>query len=168
MDQKLPRILGAFVAIAAVAVVLALVLGGDDDSDDDAQAEKRAFNASAVTQVLVPPALEMRIAGEMKGDPIGTGAALITRRIPQAPRPGGEPIPLDLAIQMSQPGGSFEANFTGTVQVTRRGVEIVKGNADVSNGTDRYEGITGSFELTGRNPPETVASKFAMKGTLEY
>ena len=35
MDQRLPRILGALVAMAAVGVVLALVLGGGDDDDDD-------------------------------------------------------------------------------------------------------------------------------------
>jgi hypothetical protein len=168
MDPRLPRILGALVALAAVGVVLALVLGGGDDDDDDTQAQKRTMDATALTHVLTPTALEMRAAGEMEGEPIGKGAALITRRIPQAPRPGGEPVPLDLAIVFSQPGGAFEAKFTGTVQVTRRGTELVSGNADVSNGTDRYEGITGSFKLNGRNPPEAIASEFTMKGTLEY
>jgi hypothetical protein len=169
MDPRLPRILGALVALAAIGVVLALVLGGGDDDDDDAaQAQKRPMNVTALTRVLTPPGLEMRVAGEMEGEPIGKGAALITRRIPQAPRPGGEPVPLDLAIAFSQPGGSFDAKFTGTVQVTRNGTELVNGSADVSNGTDRYEGITGSFDLRGRNGPDDVASRFAMKGTLEY
>ena len=167
MDQRLPRILGALVALAAVGVVLALVLGGGDD-DEDTAAQNHPLTGRARTQVLSPTGLTMRVAGEVIGDPIGDTAVLITRRIPQAPRPGGEPIPLDLAMLFSQPGGSFEAQFTGTIQITPRGQEIVNGSADVSHGTERYEGIKGSFDLNGRNAPDAVASKFTLKGNLEY
>jgi hypothetical protein len=168
MDPRLPRILGALVAVAAVGVVLALVLGGSDDDDDDAAAQKHTLDAQALTQVISPTGLKMRVVGEVTGEPAGDLAVLITRRIPQAPRPGGEPVPLDLAMVLSQPGGSFEAHVTGTVQVTPKGQELVNGSADVSQGTDRYEGITGSFDLKGNNAPGAVASRFALKGNLEY
>ena len=168
MDQRLPRILGALVALAAVGVVLALVLGGDDSDDDDAAAQEHTLNARARTQVISPTGLKMRVVGEVVGEPTGDLAVLITRQIPQAPRPGGEPIPLDLAMVLSQPGGSFQAHVVGTVQITRTGQELVNGKADVSDGTDRYEGITGSFDLKGDNDPGAIASQFTLKGNLEY
>jgi len=169
MDQRLPRILGVLVGLAAIGVVLALVLGGGDDSDDDdAAAQNHPVNAVARTQVISPTGLVMRVVGEVKGQPIGTMSVLITRHIPQAPTPGGEPIPLDLDMLWSQPGGSFESKLTGTVQITRTGRELVNGHAPVSHGTDRFEGITGAFDLKGRNAPDAVASQFAVTGDLEY
>ena len=114
--------------------------------------------------MISPTGLKMRVVGEVVGEPAGDMAVLITRRIPQAPRPGGEPIPLDLAMVLSQPGGSFEAHVVGTVQITRTGQELVNGKADVSNGTDEYEGITGSFELKGNNDPGAIASSFSPEG----
>jgi len=169
MDQRLPRILAILVGVAAVAVVLALVLGGgDDDSDDEAAATDHPVKAVAKTQVISPTGLVMRVVGEVKGEPMGTMSVLITRHIPQAPKPGGEPIPLDLDMVWSQPGGSFDAKLTGTVQITRTGQELVNGHAPVSHGVGRYEGVTGAFDLKGRNDPGAIASAFAVTGDLKY
>jgi hypothetical protein len=156
--------LGVLAAAIAFAIV-ALVASGDDDEDE---ATKRAFRATASSALVTEPGLKLTAAGFVQGAPVGKLAALIDRTVPEPNVPGGPAVPLDLRLAFSQPGGSINARFSGTVKLTRKGVEIVRGRARVSSGTGKYEGIKGSFTLRGDNPAKEGVSRFRLNGTLEY
>lgn len=151
------------------AVVLAVLAGGlvywltRGDST-----ESHTLRATTIAAVASTPAPRMTILGLVRGRPVGEMSAIIIRDVDGLNTPGGPPVNLRLNILFSQPDGSFRAQVVGTVRVTRNGTEVVRGEAEVSDGTGIYDGISGEFTLAGDNPPRTPTSRFTLQGTLEY
>jgi pSer/pThr/pTyr-binding forkhead associated (FHA) protein len=162
--SRMPILLGllALVAVAAVAVVL--LAGGDSEEEATAHAFKGRAAAALVTQ----PALELTAAGFFQGRPMGRAGALIDRSVPEPNLPGGPAVPLTLKLAFSNTRGQINATFKGTIKLTRRGVEIVRGRARVTRGTGEFEGATGSFALRGDNVQQNPISRFTLDGTVEY
>ena len=155
------RLLAALLLLAIVAGVAYLLSGRDS-------AETHRFEGSATAAIASQPAPRMTILALVRGEPIGEMSAIITRDVDAFNEPGGPPANLRLNILFSQPDGSFRGVVEGTVRVTEQGAEIVRGKADVTEGTGKYEGISGTFTLSGNNPPRTLTSRFTLRGTLEF
>lgn len=156
-------------ALISGVLVLASLVGGlvlwfaRDDS-----AKARRFTGTTIAAIASQPAPRMTILGLVRAKPTGEMSAIIVREVDAFNTPGGPAVNLKLSILFSQPGGSFAATMVGTVRVTNTGLEVVRGKAEVSNGTGRYEDISGSFKLVGNNPPRTQTSRFTLRGTLKY
>lgn len=163
--KPLLPVLGALAAVAAIVIAVLALTGGDDSADET---KKRAFTGRGLTAVISPTALNMTIAGQVRAKPVGRMALVIRRSVSKFPEPGGPAVPLNLKISLSQPGGSFENQMSGTVRLARNGTEIVRGRARVVKGTGEYDGIKGSFTLKGDNAPKSVPSLFDIAGRLEY
>jgi hypothetical protein len=157
-----PILIGLLVLIA-VAIVLFLVLSGGDDD-----AEAHPLRAVATTNILSAPAQTMTVVGVMVGSPIGRMSADIVRRVSAQPTPGGPVVPLRLTFLFTQPGGSFRADMRGRTWHTKGDREEVRGKAAVTDGTGKYDGVKGSFNVFGDNPPNTALSKFSVRGKIEY
>jgi pSer/pThr/pTyr-binding forkhead associated (FHA) protein len=159
---RLPALIAGILLLAALITALALVLTGGDS------AKTRPFQATATAAIASQPAPRMTILALLRGKPTGEMSAIIVREVDAFNTPGGPAVNLRLRMLFSQPDGSFRADFLGTVRVTKKGVEVVRGKADVSDGTGTYENISGTFTLAGNNPPRTQTSQFTLRGTLEY
>jgi hypothetical protein len=156
------RLLATLLLLAAIVAGAAWLLTRDDG------AETHRFQGSATAAIASQPAPRMTILALVRGEPIGEMSAIITRDVDAFNEPGGPPAHLRLNILFSQPDGSFRGVVEGTVRVTEQGTEIVRGKADVTEGTGKYEGISGTFTLAGNNPPRTLTSRFTLRGTLEF
>jgi hypothetical protein len=162
--SRVPILLGVLLLAAAIAAAAALALSGGSEEETTAHAFKGRAAAALVTQ----PALELTAAGFFRGQPFGRAAALIDRSVPEPNLPGGPAVPLTLKLAFSNVRGQINATFKGTIKLTRRGVEIVRGRARVTRGTGEFEGATGSFELRGDNVQQNPISRFTLDGTVEY
>jgi hypothetical protein len=157
-------VLLGLLALAAAGAVAAVVLGGDDSEETT----KHAFKGNAAAALVTKPALQLTAAGFFQGKPFGRAGVLIDRSVPEPNLPGGPAVPLDLKLAFSDDSGSINARFSGTIKLTRKGVEIVRGRAKVTKGTGDFEGATGSFELKGDNVQVQPISRFILDGTVEY
>jgi len=146
--------------IAGVAGGLVFALQGGDS------AKKHLFVGTARTTALAP-GLNVTVVGLLQARPTGRMSLVIERRVNGNPRPGGLAVPLLFHMVCSQPGGSFIADFVGTVQITRTGGDIEQGLATVSQGTGTYKDVKGSFTIFGNNKLGTI-SRFRLQGSLEY
>jgi FHA domain len=159
--RRLPVLVAAILALVALITGLLLLTG-------DEAAKTRTFRATATAAIASQPAPRMTILALLRGKPTGEMSAIITREVDAFNKPGGPPVNLRLRMLFSQPDGSFRAEFLGTVRVTKRGFEVVRGKADVSDGTGTYEDISGFFTLAGNNAPRSQTSRFTLRGTLQY
>jgi hypothetical protein len=162
--SRLPVLLGVLALGAAAAVAAALLLGGDSEDE----ATRHAFQGRAAAALVTEPALQLTAAGFFRGKPFGRAGVLIDRSVPEPNLPGGPAVPLDLKLAFSDGSGSINARFSGTIKLTRKGVEIVRGRAKVTKGNGDYEGATGSFDLRGDNVQQEPISRFTLDGTVEY
>jgi Inner membrane component of T3SS, cytoplasmic domain len=162
--SRLPVVLGILALAVAGAVAAVLIAGGGSEEEATAHAFKGRAAAALVTQ----PALELTAAGFYQGRPFGRAGALIDRSVPEPNLPGGPAVPLTLKLAFSNTKGQINATFKGTIKLTRRGVEIVRGRARVTRGTGDFEGATGSFALRGDNVQQNPISRFTLDGTVEY
>jgi hypothetical protein len=149
--------------LAAIAVAAVLLLGGDDETT-----EVRPLNMDVATAVLSEPGPVTRIGGIATSEATGRMAVVVIRRVQGQPTPGGGPVDLRLDVTFSKPQGSFVGIVSGTVRVSARGVEIVRGRAPLSNGSGEFEGIDGFFRIVGNNPPGTSISRFKVRGEAEF
>jgi hypothetical protein len=162
--SRLPLVLGLLALAAAAAVAAALLLGGDSEEE----ATAHAFKGRAAAALVTEPALELTAAGFFQGRPFGRAGALIDRSVPEPNLPGGPAVPLTLKLAFSNVKGQINATFKGTIKLTKQGVEIVRGRANVTRGTGDFEGATGSFDLRGDNVQQNPISRFTLDGTVEY
>jgi len=162
--SRLPVLVGLLVLLAAAAAAAVVLAGGDSEEE----ATAHAFKGRAAAALVTEPALELTAAGFFQGRPFGRAGALIDRSVPEPNLPGGPAVPLTLKLAFSNVRGQINATFKGTIKLTRRGVEIVRGRARVTRGTGEFEGATGSFELRGDNVQQNPISRFTLDGTVEY
>jgi Inner membrane component of T3SS, cytoplasmic domain len=162
--SRVPVLVGVLaLAIAAAVAAVVLASGGSEE-----EATAHAFKGRAAAALVTEPALELTAAGFYQGRPFGRAGALIDRSVPEPNLPGGPAVPLTLKLAFSNVDGQINATFKGTIKLTRRGVEIVRGRARVTRGTGEFEGATGSFELRGDNVQQNPISRFTLDGTVEY
>jgi pSer/pThr/pTyr-binding forkhead associated (FHA) protein len=159
----IPILIGVLV-VAAVAVVLFLVLGGDDD----ASAEAHPLNGDVRTAVLSTPGALTTVGGIEDSKATGRMSVLVIRHVKDQPTPGGGPVPLQLDVTFSSPKGSFFGLVHGTVRISAKGEEIVRGKAKFSKGTGDFEDISGDFSIAGDNQPNTTISRFKLQGSADF
>src|SRR5262245_751886 len=160
-----PRIIVAIVvAVVAIAAGLGvLLLAGDPDAT-----ETHTLRGTIVTIPLAPPSSFM-VSGPFNGDPFGKVAAVVQRRIGGQPEPGGQPAPLAGFILLTTPDGNVALHMKGSIQVTKSGGEVVQVAGPVSNGTQTYEGIKGTFKMSGGRPDaNTPTARYKVSGKVEY
>ena len=162
--SRLPVLLGLLALLAAAAVAAVVLAGGDSEEE----ATAHAFKGRAAAALVTEPALELTAAGFFQGRPFGRAGARIDRSVPEPNLPGGPAVPLTLKLAFSNVKGQINATFKGTIKLTRRGVEIVRGRARITRGTGEFEGATGSFDLRGDNVQQNPISRFTLDGTVEY
>lgn len=153
-----PILLVAVLAAAATGAVLLLT--------GESPEERRLEGVVFVAPIGISGA-KVTLAGVVQGKPIGRMSLIVVRQLQANPLPGGRAVPMRLSLLFTQPGGSFTGALVGTVRVTRKGVEMARGRAVVSNGRGTFEDIEGSFTVVGNNPPSPV-SRLTVQGTLEY
>jgi hypothetical protein len=159
------RLIGfvVLVAIAAAAAAIAIVLltrsGGTTS---------HAFDAGIKTLPLAAPT-SVIASGILDGPPLGHVEVIIQRRLAGTPIAGGPPVPFQGNVLIFSQHGFMSLNVRGSVQVSKASGEAVRARGVAANGTGDYEGVTGSFTLTGGNTsPLAAVDELTASGTLKY
>jgi hypothetical protein len=156
-------LLAAVVLATAAGAVTAIVLTVRSD-----EPSKRTFDAQIEALPLGEPS-SVVVSGVLRGEPLGRVAVIIQRFLPLAPQRGGFPVPIDGVMLVFSPDGFLSLNVSGTLQLTRTGAEIVDARGTAANGAGDFEGVKGTFTLTGgRQDPRSASGRFEVFGTLEY
>jgi len=159
---RLPAlVLAALVLAAAAAIAIALLTGSNGT-------EKRTLTARLTALPLAEPT-SAQASGILVGEPLGRVEVIFQRLLEGTPEPGGNPVPLLGTMIVLSSSGSLSLNLRGTLFVNENGGEVVRAEGSASNGTGDYEGVTGSFKLTGgRADPSSLYGRFRLDGVLEY
>lgn len=150
-------------AVAVLAVALVLLLGGGSD-----EGEVRTLDGSLATLPLGDPT-SFQVSGVLEGEPLDRVAVIIQRRFVEQPRPGGKAVPVRGFMLVTPPGGNLTLNFRGTVRLSRAGGEQLRASGTATNGVREFEGLKGSFRMTGgRRSSRVGTARYRLDGKLEY
>ena len=156
-----PLAAAVLLTIAAAVVAIVWIVRSDETVE-------RTFDAQIEALPLGEPS-SVIVSGVLQGEPLGRVAVIIQRLLPIPPQRGGIPVPIDGVMLVFSPDGFLSLNMSGTLQLTPEGAEIVDARGTATNGAGDFEGVKGSFTLTGgRANPRSVSGRFEVFGTLEY
>jgi pSer/pThr/pTyr-binding forkhead associated (FHA) protein len=155
--------IAALVAVAAIAAVAILLFAGESE-----ETEAHTLNANVTTLPLGDPT-SFQVAGEIRGEPLGRVAVIVQRRFEQPPEPGGGPSPMRGFMVVTGPDGNMSLDFRGTVRLSRGGGETLRARGIAANGTGEFEGLTGTFRMSGGRPDaEAQTARYRVTGELDY
>jgi hypothetical protein len=164
--RRSPRLLiglGVLAAVAAIAVAAVLLLGGESE-----ETETHELRTGVTTLPLGDPA-SFQVSGEIRGEPLGRVAVIVQRRFVQPPEPGGDAVPVRGFMLVTGPDGNMSLNFDGTLKLSSSGGETLRARGTATNGTADYEGVKGTFQMTGgRSSSESQTARYRVTGELEY
>ena len=151
----------AILALAAgTATAIALLV-------DSGGTERRTLAARLTALPLAEPT-SVQASGILVGEPLGRVEVIFQRLLQGTPEPGGGPVPLLGTMLVLSSSGSLSLNLRGTVALDGEGAEVVWAQGSAANGTGDYEGVQGSFRLTGGADPGSLYGRFRLDGILDY
>ena len=156
-----PLIIGGLVVAAAVAVLIAAQTGNG--------AKTRRLSANVDLTTIAHERDRTVLAGTHTGRPVGDGAATAD----QVFLPGGAPTnPGPIPISEKLVIHTDDGTITSVIQMTaaRQSDQSVKfeGEGNVTGGTGKFDGASGSFRYEASQPPLTGDVNGTIDGTLKY
>ena len=110
-----------------------------------------------------------QVSGVLTGEPLDRVAAVVQRRFAEQPRRGGKAVGVRGFMLVTPPGGNLSLNFKGTMRLTRSGGEQLRVSGTATNGVREFEGLTGTFKMTGgRRSSRVGTANYKLSGELEY
>jgi hypothetical protein len=148
--------------VAVVAVGLVLLLGGDSE-----ETTVHTLDGTVSTLPLGDPN-SFQVSGVLDGEPLENAAVVIQRRFARPPKRGGKAVPVRGFMLLTPPGGTLSLNFSGTLRLTRSGGEQLSARGTAGNGVRDFEGVKGSFRISGRSSSRSGTARYKLTGKLEY